>query len=266
MQNNMTMEREDFLYLKIGQIFKYGTRTYYVISETVRNESYSSFRVKSTVSYSPKELLLVKNDFRYGNIRVYKENLELKLDENANHIELCPFFIFTFIGDSLNMNEKIEEVKLPHSEDEVTLPQYDIIQKAPHYNTGDYEVIEVIKEYNLGFCLGNAVKYIARAGRKDASKTIEDLKKACYYIEREVSYINSNKFEVDFKGTDFVRPHVIVNDWKLNFNLGTAVSNILYISMSNTTMGGTRQLAHLEISLNCLKIEINTLKAGNECK
>lgn len=46
------------------------------------------------------------------------------------------------------------------------------------------EVIDITE--NLNFNRGNAVKYIARAGRKDAMKTIEDLKKARWYIDREL--------------------------------------------------------------------------------
>lgn len=56
-----------------------------------------------------------------------------------------------------------------------------------HYAEGwsnDAEVIDITE--NLNFNRGNAVKYIARAGRKDAMKTIEDLKKARWYIDREL--------------------------------------------------------------------------------
>lgn len=53
-----------------------------------------------------------------------------------------------------------------------------------HYNFGKIEVISVIEDWGLGFHLGNAVKYIARAGRKDPDKAAEDLQKAVWYIER----------------------------------------------------------------------------------
>ena len=38
----------------------------------------------------------------------------------------------------------------------------------------------------LGFHLGNAVKYISRAGRKNPAKTVEDLRKAVWYINRQI--------------------------------------------------------------------------------
>lgn len=47
-----------------------------------------------------------------------------------------------------------------------------------------YEAINVIEAWSLGFCLGNTVKYIARAGKK--GDLIEDLKKARWYLDREI--------------------------------------------------------------------------------
>ena len=58
------------------------------------------------------------------------------------------------------------------------------IDHPAHYNVGNIEVIDAIEDWGLGFHLGNAVKYIARAGRKDPAKTEEDLRKAIWYIER----------------------------------------------------------------------------------
>ena len=60
----------------------------------------------------------------------------------------------------------------------------DAVNHPAHYNTGQYEVIDVIEDWRLGFHLGNAVKYIARAGHKGDALT--DLKKARFYIDREI--------------------------------------------------------------------------------
>lgn len=49
------------------------------------------------------------------------------------------------------------------------------------------EAIKVIEAWGLGFNLGNTVKYISRAGKKDSSKELEDLKKALWYLEREIT-------------------------------------------------------------------------------
>ena len=62
----------------------------------------------------------------------------------------------------------------------------DMVNKPAHYTDGKIEVIEFIEDKDLGFCLGNAVKYISRAGKKYKDKEIEDLYKAIWYIERRI--------------------------------------------------------------------------------
>lgn len=54
-----------------------------------------------------------------------------------------------------------------------------------HYNVGRIEVIDAIEEWQLGFNLGNAVKYIARADHK--GRALEDLRKARWYLLREIA-------------------------------------------------------------------------------
>lgn len=63
----------------------------------------------------------------------------------------------------------------------------DSVVHPSHYNTGKFEVIDVIEDWNLGFNLGNTVKYIGRAGKKDANKHLEDLQKARWYLDREIA-------------------------------------------------------------------------------
>lgn len=55
-----------------------------------------------------------------------------------------------------------------------------------YYNTGEKETIEIIEDAGLGkgFCLGNAIKYLSRAGKKDGESEAKDLKKARDYICR----------------------------------------------------------------------------------
>lgn len=65
------------------------------------------------------------------------------------------------------------------------------VSHPSHYNQGKYEVIDVIYDWNLNFSLGNAIKYVARAGHKDPNKTVEDLQKAIQYIEFEIDHIKS---------------------------------------------------------------------------
>lgn len=55
-----------------------------------------------------------------------------------------------------------------------------------HYTFGGIETIDFIEAKELSFSVGNAVKYLSRAGRKDPDKHIEDLEKARWYISREI--------------------------------------------------------------------------------
>ena len=65
----------------------------------------------------------------------------------------------------------------------------DAVNNPSHYGGSDnaYEAIKVIEAWGLGFCLGNTVKYISRAGKKPGESNLKDLKKARWYIDREIS-------------------------------------------------------------------------------
>ena len=59
----------------------------------------------------------------------------------------------------------------------------DSVDHPKHYQGEKFEVIDIIDDYDLGFNLGNAIKYILRADKKD--NKVEDLQKAIWYLERE---------------------------------------------------------------------------------
>jgi hypothetical protein len=63
-------------------------------------------------------------------------------------------------------------------------PEADMVNSPPHYTAGGVETIDFIEAKNLNYNLGNAVKYITRAGLK--GNRTEDLQKAKWYIEREI--------------------------------------------------------------------------------
>lgn len=64
---------------------------------------------------------------------------------------------------------------------------FDPVDHPPHYG-GDtpYEAIKVIEAWGLGFHLGNTVKYISRAGKKDEN-LMTDLEKARWYLDRYIT-------------------------------------------------------------------------------
>lgn len=65
-------------------------------------------------------------------------------------------------------------------------PHSDPINPA-HYKVGGAEVIDIVE--NLPYNRGAAIKYLARAGRKDPAKHVEDLKKSAWYVAREIERI-----------------------------------------------------------------------------
>ncbi|WNL50944.1 SaV protein [Synechococcus phage S-CREM2] len=73
---------------------------------------------------------------------------------------------------------------------------HDAVNRPSHYAEGrEFETIDVIEDWSLGYHLGNAVKYISRAGRKD--DILQDLKKAQWYLNREIENLEIERAEVE---------------------------------------------------------------------
>ena len=75
--------------------------------------------------------------------------------------------------------------------------QREAVNHPSHYNSGSIEVIDIIKDQLgddglRGFDLGNALKYIMRSGKKDPSKTVEDLKKAVWYLNHYIEFLEGS--------------------------------------------------------------------------
>lgn len=62
----------------------------------------------------------------------------------------------------------------------------DNINSPAHYRDGGIETIDFIEAKQLGYSLGNVIKYVSRAGKK--GDRLEDLKKAQWYLAREIYY------------------------------------------------------------------------------
>ena len=58
------------------------------------------------------------------------------------------------------------------------------VNHPDHYQGNEYEAIDIIEDYNLNFHLGNVMKYVLRADKKNSR--VEDLKKAAWYLNREL--------------------------------------------------------------------------------
>lgn len=85
-----------------------------------------------------------------------------------------------------NMQNEIKQIESEQKK------QHDAVNCPAYYTDSKIEVIDYIEDKKLGFCLGNAIKYISRAGkktdngRKILDKEIEDLQKAVWYINRRI--------------------------------------------------------------------------------
>jgi hypothetical protein len=71
----------------------------------------------------------------------------------------------------------------------------DAVSHPKHYGgeKNVYEAIKVIEAWDLGFCLGNTVKYISRAGKKGEDTKLQDLEKASWYLNREIQKLKEGK-------------------------------------------------------------------------
>lgn len=103
--------------------------------------------------------------------------------------------IVQIISNSSSVGIKMHEMpfdKLENSKMSVVQSGYDENMNGKHYKRGGIESIEVIEAWELGFNLGNVIKYLSRAGVK-TSDALPCLKKARWYIDREISNREKNK-------------------------------------------------------------------------
>ena len=114
----------------------------------------------------------------------YASTDSMQLDPNVR-------YTYTVLIDDMDRNVppfgkvKFDENELQLVPDESE--KGDPVDHPNHYTQGQYEVIDFIEskpELNHSFCLGNAIKYLVRAGIKDPDKKEEDLKKALWYMKR----------------------------------------------------------------------------------
>ena len=92
------------------------------------------------------------------------------------------------MNKSMTLEERLDEVL-----DEV-LTENDPVNHPSHYTDG-IEVIDYIESKRFPYHLGNAIKYLSRAGKKNPDETITDLRKAVWYIERYISLLEKEEQE-----------------------------------------------------------------------
>lgn len=80
---------------------------------------------------------------------------------------------------------------------------------AYYHASSGVEVIAAIEAWGLGFALGSALKYIARAGRKPGADALVDLRKARFYLDREIGRMEGERNSRAAAGTVAVAPGTV---------------------------------------------------------
>lgn len=112
----------------------------------------------------------------------------------VNTIEGSKMLVFSIPCSPMEYVEFIEHLTAVVRERNLSVPATNGTLRPDYYNQDNpYEVIKVIRAWGLDFELGNAVKYIARAGKKDPNKEIEDLEKAKTYIEMKTTLLKAQR-------------------------------------------------------------------------
>lgn len=117
----------------------------------------------------------------------------------------------------------------------------EVVNHPAHYNSGGIEVIDVIEDWGLGFSLGNALKYICRAGRKTNDPT-EDLKKAQWYIRRAMW----NRESCQTSGDTRIGGMEVVDAFEMDPLFGDMVLTLWYYSRFHND----NELARIDSALN----------------
>lgn len=143
---------------------------YIATNENGSTYAYKSLPVKSTHMWMPKS----NSDFKYV---VNDSWFETRWHDKE--VRRIIDLLVVYGADS---------IELPSIE-KATDEDIDDVSHPSHYTMGTIEPKDFIRDQDLNFNRGNVIKYVVRAGRKDESKEIEDLKKAAQYLQFEIEYL-----------------------------------------------------------------------------
>ena len=135
-----------------------------------------------------------------------KNNPNAKASEVAKAIGVTPNSVYQIIHKSKKVAQSKPSTNVPNGQMSLALfsdppkrgrpskklvmkhTKLDAVNHPPHYKTGGIETIDFIEAKSLNYNLGNVVKYITRADHK--GNKLEDLKKAQWYLNREVGKLS----------------------------------------------------------------------------
>lgn len=147
--------------------------------EHIEPQPEPSFKVGDRVRVTQADHLADGESGEIVNVSFEDSAHPLQVSFDKGYIE-CVGSWDVFSADQV---EALEDVPVAYGGSKV---EDDAVNHPSHYTA--YPGVEVIQiAEHLNFCRGNAVKYIARAGLKDPDKTIEDLEKAAWCLDREIT-------------------------------------------------------------------------------
>lgn len=124
------------------------------------------------------------------NYMMHEDKFESKEEQSTTEYNGCNDCYYEWLGESdapcCECKHRFEPGTMARlkAKEEKADDEIDMVNHPPHYVGHGIEPIEFIESHNLNFCLGSAVKYIARAPYKGTE--LEDLKKAKWFLEREI--------------------------------------------------------------------------------
>jgi hypothetical protein len=167
----------------VAKKFKVGTAYVYQIRHGMKPKKVNiSAKEESTLkelAYSvgrPKSRMQASFDRKLPEVGDSVGGLTLtrKISDDGNG------YAYRWVRDSM-----VESGEVPvDSSEDPRIPKFDNINHPAHYRAGGIETIDFIEAKDLNYRLGNAVKYITRAKHK--GNELEDLKKAQWYLNREI--------------------------------------------------------------------------------
>ena len=107
----------------------------------------------------------------------------------------CDAFMTVENSFSEAFREEIEAAAAAHPTVDtktLTTAEHDSVNHPSYYCDGGIETLDYILAKRLNFLLGQVVKYVTRAGKKDPDKHLEDLRKAQFYLNREIRRLEAN--------------------------------------------------------------------------
>jgi fatty acid-binding protein DegV len=102
-------------------------------------------------------------------------------------VKVKPQYVYyvRWIDKNKEPSKIVKAIKETKAELKALFPQSDPVNHPAHYKAGGVETIDFIEAKDLNYRLGNVVKYVSRAGKKN-SDPVQDLEKAAWYLNREI--------------------------------------------------------------------------------